>query len=311
MTKHRILSAIIALLVLMGAFGCAPGEDDEQVSVVCTIFPQYDFSRELAGDQIELTLLLPPGVESHSYDPTPLDILKILECDLFIYTGDEMEPWAAEILAGAGEGVEVLDLSQSVELSCADDHEEHGHDHTRDGHEHEYDPHIWTSPANAALMTDAIAAKLSELMPQDAETVESNRAEYTAQLSELDAGFAELVSQAKNTTLVFGGRFAMHYFTECYGLEYVAAYDSCSHEAEPSVHDIKHIIDLIEEDSIGAIYYEELVSPAVAEVIARQTGAKPLLLHSCHNLSAVELAEGESYLSLMRQNLENLKEGLL
>lgn len=308
---RKALCVILALVMVLCLCSCAAAGDEDEISIVCTIFPQYDFTRELLGDSADVTLLLPPGVESHSYDPTPADILKILECDLFIYTGSEMEPWAAKILDGAGQDIEVLELSQSVELLCPDEHEHEDEDEHHHHHHHEVDPHIWTSPANAVLMTRAIAAQLCELMPSRADEINARCESYTAELIELDNQFAQLSGDAQHRTIVFTGRFAMLYFTERYGFEHIEAYDSCSHEAEPSVYEIHEMIETVNREGIAAVYYEELVDPSVARIIAGETGARPLLLHTCHNLSADELKAGESYLSLMRKNLENLKEGLL
>lgn len=306
----KILSSLICAVILISLCACSAAEPtadgDGRIKIVATLFPQYDFARNICGERADVTLLLPPGVESHSYDPTPADILDIVNCDLFIYTGDEMEPWAAELLKGAGENVRVLDLSQSVEII----HTESEHEHEHAGHHHETDPHIWTSPVNAQLMTRAIADELCAAFPEDAEQYAAAAESYCAQLGELDRELRAVAADAKRSVLVFGGRFAFGYLTEEYGFDWIAAYDSCSHESEPSVHTLTEIIGHIREENIPVVYYEELCLPSVAETISGETGARLLLLHSCHNLSADETAAGETYISIMKQNIINLREGL-
>ena len=267
----------------------------EKLTVYATLFPQYDFAREIAGDRAEVILLLPPGVESHSFEPTPADIAGISKSDLLLYTGDAMEPWAAKLIVG--------DLPDTVRAVVAEEHEE-------EGHAHPFDPHIWTSPVNAMIMARTVVSALCEADPEGAEAYRANGERYLAELESLDDEIRTIVSQAKRRELVFGGRFAFHYFTAEYGLTAYSAYDSCSEETEPSAKAVSEVIGRVREDHLPVVYYEELTEPKVARSIAQETGAKLLLLHSCHNLSKDELAAGESYLSLMKQNAQNLREGL-
>ena len=300
----RILAALCAA-ALLALTGCAPAPASsspagkEKLTVYATLFPQYDFAREIAGDRAEVILLLPPGVESHSFEPTPADIAGISKSDLLLYTGDAMEPWAAKLIAGdLPDTVRAVDLSQGVAL-LAEEHEE-------EGHAHPFDPHIWTSPVNAMIMARTVVSALCEADPEGAEAYRANGERYLAELESLDDEIRTIVSQAKRRELVFGGRFAFHYFTAEYGLTAYSAYDSCSEETEPSAKAVSEVIGRVREDHLPVVYYEELTEPKVAQ----ETGAKLLLLHSCHNLSKDELAAGESYLSLMKQNAQNLREGL-
>ena len=304
----RILAALCAA-ALLALTGCAPAPASsspagkEKLTVYATLFPQYDFAREIAGDRAEVILLLPPGVESHSFEPTPADIAGISKSDLLLYTGDAMEPWAAKLIAGdLPDTVRAVDLSQGVAL-LAEEHEE-------EGHAHPFDPHIWTSPVNAMIMVRTVVSALCEADPEGAEAYRANGERYLAELESLDDEIRTIVSQAKRRELVFGGRFAFHYFTAEYGLTAYSAYDSCSEETEPSAKAVSEVIGRVREDHLPVVYYEELTEPKVARSIAQETGAKLLLLHSCHNLSKDELAAGESYLSLMKQNAQNLREGL-
>ena len=299
--------ALCAALLLMASCAAAPTQDtarqEERLTICATLFPQYDFARAVAGDRAEVTLLLPPGVESHSFEPTPADLARLTESDLLFYTGDAMEPWVASLTDGVlPDTVRVVDLSEGIELL---DGGEDGHDHG-----HAIDPHIWTSPINAMEMVRGVADALCEADPEGETVYRANEEEYLDALSALDEQLREMVAQAQRRELAFGGRFAFHYLTEEYGLTAFSAYDSCSEETEPSAKAVAALVERIRQDQLPVIYYEELTEPKVARSIAQETGASLLLLHSCHNLSKEEREAGETYLSLMQQNVEHLREGL-
>ncbi|WP_207650240.1 metal ABC transporter substrate-binding protein [Anaerosporobacter mobilis] len=302
------------------------GDNTSKIKVVTTLFPQYDFANQVGKDAVEVKMLLKPGVESHTYEPAPSDIIEINKADIFLYTGDEMEPWVSKILDSLDSDVMIIDLSKNITLDKVGDHDHEHEDEESDGdhlhedeseeaeheedHVHSYDPHIWTNPLNAKIMVEDIKTALSEVDKANKMTYENNAKDYLASLDQLDQDIREVVKQAKRDEVVFGGRFAFHYFFEEYGLDYVSAYDSCSSETEPSAKVIATIIDKVKEDQIPVIFYEEFANPKVAESIANATGAKTLLLHSCHNVSTDDYKNGATYLSLMYQNLENLKEAL-
>lgn len=337
MKRYRKLQVIIcvACIVSLLLIGCSKaettdskvaGDNTSKIKVVTTLFPQYDFANQVGKDAVEVKMLLKPGVESHTYEPAPSDIIEINKADIFLYTGDEMEPWVSKILDSLDSDVMIVDLSKNITLDKVEDHdhehedEESDEDHLQEdeseeaeheeNHVHSYDPHIWTNPLNAKIMVEDIKAALSEVDKANKMTYENNAKEYLASLDQLDQDIREVVKQAKRDEVVFGGRFAFHYFFEEYGLDYVSAYDSCSSETEPSAKVIATIIDKVKEDQIPVIFYEEFANPKVAESIANATGAKTLLLHSCHNVSTDDYKNGATYLSLMYQNLENLKEAL-
>lgn len=341
MKRYRKLQVIIsvACIVSLLLIGCSKaettdskvaGDNTSKIKVVTTLFPQYDFTNQVGKDAVEVKMLLKPGVESHTYEPAPSDIIEINKADVFLYTGDEMEPWVSKILDSLDSDVMIVDLSKNITLDKVEDHDhehedeegdedhlhedeseeaEHEEDHEED-HVHSYDPHIWTNPLNAKIMVEDIKTALSEVDKANKMTYENNAKEYLASLDQLDQDIREVVKQAKRDEVVFGGRFAFHYFFEEYGLDYVSAYDSCSSETEPSAKVIATIIDKVKEDQIPVIFYEEFANPKVAESIANATGAKTLLLHSCHNVSTDDYKNGATYFSLMYQNLENLKEAL-
>lgn len=302
----RIALLVVCFALLLGSLaGC--GEESAssgKLQVVATLFPQYDFARRVAGDRAQVTMLLPPGVESHSFDPTPADLVTMQKTDLFLYTGAQMETWAGNLLPSLPEHTMVVDLSQGIELSGE------SHEDGSDDHSHLVDPHIWTSPKNAMTMVTSIRDALCSVDPDGAAIYEENASAYLEELAQLDATFRDIVDNGKRRTLAFSGRFALHYFAEEYGLDCIAALDSCSGESEPSAQSVARVISVIREQSLPVVYYEELTDPKVGRSIASETGAQLLLFHSCHNLSKDEFERGETYLSLMRQNAENLKVGL-
>lgn len=280
----------------------ADGNGDT-VKVVTTIFPVYDFVREVGGEYVSVTKLLPSGVESHSFEPSPSDIITIHEADLFLYTGDTMEPWVPKVIQDIDSVVG--DVSQNVPLLRLEKEEDEG-----DEEHYDYDPHIWTDPTRAMIMVDNIAEYLTECDPDHGEKYRVKAAAYKEELAALDEHIQEIVANGKRDKIIFGGRFAFLYFTDHYQLKYDSAVDSCSEHSEPSVKKIAEMITEIEEEGIPVIYYEELSNPTVSESIANDTGISMLLLHSCHNVTEEELNQGVTYLSLMYQNAENMKKGL-
>ena len=319
--------------------GAAGDESGKKLKIVATLFPQYDFARQIAGDYADVTLLLPPGMESHSYDLRPADMIEIQESDMFIYTGKYMEVWAQTIIDSLDDSVMVVDVSDGITLEKEEDYfvdehiahehithedtdedDEHGaheddeHDshagHSHSGHTHEYDPHIWTSPVYAMQMVENIVDALMEKDPQHAEEYRQRADEYIDKLAEVDAAFRQVSEESARRTIFFGGRFAMTYFVREYDFDCVSAYHDCSAESEPSISSVMRMIDEIKESGAKAVYYEELADPKVARTIAEETGVKLLLLHSAHNVSRQEYENGVTYLDIMWNNVEKLKEGL-
>ena len=318
---YRFFMVILGFILVLA--GCSEGSKEESIStsdkieIVTTLFPQYDFARQIVGDKAEVTLLLPPGMESHSYEPTPADMIKINKANLFIYTGELMEPWAHKMIESVdSEQVKVLDVSQGIPLLAPNEEDEQHHDHEAeveghehsedDGHHHIYDPHIWTSPQNAKVMVNNILEALCEVDPQNADYYKANAQAYQLQLDNLNDEFEVVVSNSKHDTIYHSGRFAMQYLMQQYGVNYVSA----PFEAEPSAALVAQVINEIKANNIPAIYYEELITPKIAQMISEETGAQMLLLHSCHNVSKEDFDNGVTYLSLMEQNVENLKIGL-
>lgn len=281
--------------------------DDGKLSIVTTIFPSYDFAKELCGDDADITILLKPGQESHTYEPTAQDILAIEKSDLFIYVGGENDKWVEDILESFDEPIETIRMIDFAD-TCEQEHTEDGHDHS--GHEHETDEHVWTSPKNAILITEAIADKLCEINGDSKDKYQQNCSEYVKELETLCNDIQSVVDSSKRKTLVFGDRFPFVYFAEDFGLDCYAAFEGCSTETEPSAQTMASLIEKIETEDIPVVLYIEFSAQTVADSIAEQTGCKSLLFHSCHNVTEDEIDGGATYISLMKANLEVLREAL-
>ena len=313
---------ILALLLLLSACGQSVEEDTnpDQLTVVATVFPAYDFARAVGGDLADVQLLLPPGTESHSYEPTPADILAVQDCDLFIYLGGESDTWVETILESVelrGQTLRMVDCVPLLEEETVEGMEsyEEGHDHDHDeapglGEVVGYDEHVWTSPKNAALITRAVGDKLAELDPANADTYAANSADYAAQIEDLDREFADFFAGVEDRTMVFGDRFPLRYFAEEFGIDYYAAFPGCSTQTEPSAATIAFLTDKVREEHIPTVWYIEFSNHLVADSIAESAGVKTAMFHTCHNVSADDLAAGATYVSLMEQNLETLRENL-
>ena len=356
---------IIPITVLTGCGTEQPSEqDDGRIRIVTTIFPPYDFARAIAGDETkaDITMLLSPGEEVHSYEPTPMDIKKIQNSNLFIYVGGENDVWVERILENMGDKrpqtLRLVDLTDTVAEEIVEgmmeergehehepehaedagrDHEEAGvegvgHDHEADhdhgeaddhGHsshthsgdsseeEHEEaDEHVWTSPVKAAEITEAIAAKMAEIDPDNAESYRANAFAYVEEILKVDAAYREIVDNAERRTIVFGDRFPLRYFAEEYGLEYFAAFPGCSSEAEPSASTLAFLIDKVREERIPVVFSIEFSNGNIARAICESSGAVRRTFNTCHNVTREQMESGATYVSLMTENLDAVREAL-
>ena len=303
--KKRFIAAMLALLTFLLGAACAEG----RTRVVCTDFPCYDFARQAAGELAEVSMLIKPGTEVHAYDPTPSDILAVGDADLFIYIGGESDAWADDILDGFGdEGPATLRL-----MDCVDDliEEEGDHDHDHDhGEGPEYDEHIWTSPVNAMRMAEAVGEALAGVDPDNGESYLAAASDYAAQIGALDQEIRGIVETAKRRELVFADRFPFLYFVREYGLDYLAAFPSCTADTEPSAQIVMSLIKRVAEDHIPAVYTIELSTQAIAKTVAEETGAEILTMQSMQTVSQADFDAGENYVSIMKWNIEALRKGL-
>lgn len=302
----RITALLLMLFAVFGV-GCskekAPPSGPKRLQAVVTIFPLYDFCRQIGGDRVEVNLLLPPGVEPHAFEPKPEDIVRINRADLFIYANRYMEPWAADIAKGA-ENRRMLSVEAGTGVTYLRAAGEDGH-----GHGGGFDPHIWLSPVNAGVMVDNICAGLVRQDPANRAYYEKNATAYKERLALLDRQFREGLSSCRQRVFLHGGHFAFGYLADRYGLKYVSAF-AVSANAEPTPEKLAEMIDLMKRDKLRYVFFEEIFSPKMAETIARETGATLLKLNSIDSLTREEMAGGATYLSLMEQNLRNLRTGL-
>ncbi len=319
--RKRLLALLLAAATALGLCACAPVEEDTgKLSVVCSLFPYYDFVRVIGGEWVEPRLLVAAGREAHSFEPTPVDVIRVSRADVFVYNGGEGEQWVDEILNSAGENIptvlRMMDYADALEEEPVDgdghdDHAHHDHhEHDEDSDHIEYDEHIWTSPVEAAKLCRAICDALCAADPAHAADFRANLEAYLTELSDLDAAFRQVVSEKKRDVLVFGDRFPLLYFCREYGLNYRAAFHGCSSDTEPSLYTLKFLIDKVREEQIPVVYALELSSQKVAGAIAETTGAKVVTFYSCQTVSAADWAAGEGYLSLMRRNVAALREGI-
>ena len=301
----RLIAALLCLCLMLCGCTAQPEKphDETKLQIVCTSFPAYDFAREIAGDRAELTLLIKPGSEVHSYEPTPKDMIRIQESDLFICNGGESEQWAKTLITP--------ELNTIYMMGCVDTVEESadGIYNAEDG-EPELDEHVWTSPLNAIKISEEICNALCKLDTDNAEAYKTNFTAYKAQLMALDREFRQVTKNSGKHTLVFADRFPMRYFALEYGLDCYAAFPGCSSETEPSAKTVAYLIDRVREDKIPAVLYMEFSNQKMADVICEDTGCKKLPFYSAHSVSAEQFEQGVSYLDLMRINLNSLKEAL-
>ncbi len=316
--KNKIWISIIVITMVITLFGCGKKETeavdtaDGKLNVVTTLFPYYDFVRQIAGDKVNVTMIVPAGMDTHSFEPTPADMITIQKADVFIYNGGGMESWVPQVLEASENKEQVADCMMDYVKTVVEETVEgmEPEEEEEEGEEVEYDEHIWTSPVNAQKIVAEICTVLSKADPENAKIYQENTDAYIEQLKELDKEFKDVVSNSKRKTIIFGDKFPLRYFTEEYGLTYYAAFNGCSTETEPSADTVAYLMDKVKEEKVPVIYYIELSSGKIADTICEGTGAKKLLFHSCHNVTKEDFDAGATYLELMKQNVINLKEGL-
>lgn len=321
--RHNALfrrgAALLALLLLLAALGGCAAQDnsaapaDGRLRVVATIFPPYDFARQLGGDRVDAVMLAAPGTEAHDFIPSLADMETIAGCDLFLYVGGSMDAWVAQVLDSLGDrapralAISSLVATVTEELPAgAEDHEEH------DGHdgEDEIDEHVWTSPQNAIAICRGIAAELAALDPAHQADYEARLTDYCAQLQTLDDTFHEVMAQSVRQTVVFAERFPFRYLADELGLTCYAAFAGCSSDTEPSLATVARLTSVVEAQQLPVVFYLEFSDQTLADTICQATGAQKRMLHSCHNVSPEDFAAGVTYLQLMQQNIANLRAAL-
>ena len=338
MKNLKKLWAIFGLVLVVGllAFLVLNREKFEQkkYSVVSTSFPGYDFARAVTKNtNISTKMLVKPGAETHTYEPTPQDIIDIKNADMFVYVGGDSDTWVEKILKDVDTKkthvVKLVDLVSTVEeeivegMEDEDDHEhdhdhDHSHSHKHDDHDHEshahkhdhdeeeegpeIDEHVWTSPKKAMEIVKKIADVASEIDVAEKNKIDDNAEKYVAEIAQVDKDLHQAID-GKISEIVVADRFPFRYFADEFGLKYAAAFSGCSEQTEASAKTISFLINKVKQDKVKKIYKIELSNGKIAETVSKDTGAEVLELHSAHNVTAEDFSKGVTYVDLMKRNL--------
>ena len=344
MLKKVILVAV--LLVIIGGIVVltvininSKNSENARVKVVTTNFATYDFLRAIVKDVegVNVNFLLGPGKDTHSFDPTPSDIIDMQESDMLVYIGGEVEAWTEEVVPTLNkDNTVIVKMADSVELEkpidiegaehahhdddeCTDDEctdESHNHDehdaHDEHEHNHAFDEHIWTSPENAIKMIKELESKMIYIDSENADKYKSNAKSYISEIENFDKEMKKVIESSSRKKLVFGDKMPMQYFIEYYDLEVAAAFTGCSTETEPSTKTITNLTDLVKNENIPVILYTELNDGKVANVIAKEVGSgvKTMQIQTLHNVTKDNFENGATYVSLMKSNIDVIKNAL-
>lgn len=306
-----VCACTLSLSLLTGC-GTQPADTaagDGRLRVLTSFYPMYDFACKIGGDCIDVTNMVPSGTEPHDWEPSTNDLKNLEKADVFIYNGADMEPWADDLLVSRSDTLRVVEASENVELRTTDGEHEYAHEHEDADHHHgDFDPHVWLDPENAKIEMEAIRDALCAADPENSTVFQSNYEKYAAELDALDAEFREKLAPLPNRTIVVAHE-AFGYLCDAYGLTQVGI-EGLSPDSEPDPGRMAEVIDFVREHSISTIFFEELVSPKVAEAIASETGAQAKMLSPLEGLSDEQAAAGADYFSVMHDNLAALMEAL-
>ena len=311
----KLFLGLLLLICMAMLFACqkkeAQAPAEKKLTVVTTLFPLYDFARAVGGEKVEVSLLLPPGIEPHTFEPKPADVMKVNKAGIFVFTNEYIEPWAKSFISGLpAANVTIVDTSRGVTLLKAGPEEGHEEAHGEDHHHHGgMDPHIWLDFANARIMVDNILAGMVGKDPANRDYYTARAAAYKAELTKLDDEYRAGLAGCGKRILLHGGHYAFGYLAKRYGLQYQAA-SAVNADAETTPSKLAELVKLMRANGLKYVFSEELLSTRSAETIARETGATVLMLHGAHNISRDDLARGVTFISLMRKNLENLRTGM-
>lgn len=325
--KKKMIAIVVAVLAMAVAFsGCAGSgsrksggsSTGKKISILCTNFPEYDFARQIAGDKADVTMLLKPGAESHTYEPSPEDIKKIQNCDMFVYVGGDSDEWVRKVLKSLDTSkitvFKLMDQVKTVEEVTVEgmepEEEEEADESSGKKEEPEMDEHVWTSPKNVALIVKNMANTMEKLDQNNKAAYEKNAAAYIKKLDKLDGEFRDVVKNSKRKEIIVADRFPFRYFCDEYGLKYYAAFPGCSTDTQPSAKTVAFLTDKVKSDKIPVVFHIELSNEEMSKSIAEATGARSLLLNAVHNVSDQDFKNGATYVSLMEHNVKVLKEAL-
>lgn len=308
------------MLILSCLCGCSDTRTDGGVDIVCTVFPIYDWVRNIVGEQegISITLLVKNGTDPHSYSPTPSDIAKISSCDLLVYVGGESDSWVTDVLGGSvNEEMKVVKLLETLGdrafvekeiegASCGDDCGEHGHEHDHTHEDGAYDEHIWLSLKNAEFLCGELETSLSRLVPDRADAFSEKANAYKDKLKALDSSYEETAASSESKVLLFADRFPFRYLTEDYGIEYFAAFSGCSADVEASFETVTYLAKKIDELSLKYVVILESSDTALADTVissSTEKNAEIIVMDSMQSITSSDIENGVSYLSVMEKNL--------
>lgn len=317
--QHSFFYLFCTLLTLC-LTGCSTAKqeqnNDGRLNVVATVFAEYDFLRNIAGDAIHLTMLLTPGADLHTFEPTPKDMASVQSADLFVTIGGESDAWADKIIRSVDSEslhtIRLMDMVDVVKEETIEGMQDSEHPEAHDTHdeEKEFDEHVWTSPKNAIQIVNRLKDTLCELDSANAKTYQKNAAGYIKKLQKLDKSFEEITKNAIRHTIIVGDRFPFRYFADAYDLDYYAAFPGCSTETGASAETIAFLIDKVREEQIPVVFHVELSSEMIANTICDETGARKRQLNAVHNISRTDFTAGKGYIELMEENLPVLQEAL-
>lgn len=349
----KIAACFSAAMLVVSGCSVSTGTDqtfgqdkkDGRIKVVATLFPYYDFARQVAGEYADVSLILPAGMDTHSFEPTAADMIRMGQADLILYNGGENEQWVGQVLESAdNQGIMADEMMKHVDTLVEEsvegmqeekggehDHEEHGKEDTdhnaseEEEHDHEteeasdkageIDEHIWTSPVNAQKIVAQIAKDFAKLDPEHQEEYQKNAQRYMKKLKKLDKDIRQVTSQAKHKYLAFADRFPLRYFVEEYGLDYTAAFAGCSSDTEPSAETITYLTRQVKDRRLPVVLKIELTSDKVAKAVAEAASTKDHnvkveTFYTCHNVTRQQFDAGETYVSLMEKNVKVLRAAL-
>lgn len=320
MRKLFFLSVFLCIPILAGCASAGNGADSDEIKIVCTVFPEYEWTREIIGEtenKSSITLLADNGTDFHSYQPSTEDIVTISTCDVLIYVGGESDKWIEDALKNSvNPDMQIVRLADILDDELLDEPEtlEKEHEHEHDEELSVFDEHVWLSLKNAEKFCSVIAETLSDVDSENAAVYRTNAEEYTAKLSTLDSEFKEKLRFAKRNTVIFGDRFPFIYMMEDYGIDYYAAFPGCSSETDASFNTVLSLAKKTDEKGIFSILTIEGSDCNIADAIISNTVTESekyiLTLDSMQTVSRDEIEGGKTYLSVMEKNLDILMEAL-
>ena len=301
------LILFICVFILISNFGEKSLSSEKKV-IITTIYLEYDFAKAIVGDKFDVVRLIGPGIEVHTYEPSVKDMKRISDADMFIYTGNAMEPWVEGLMGSIdNKDLIIVDCSKNIDLIESDEFMEDysilDEEHEEGLHNEEYDGHIWMNPQNAIIMINTILDEIIKIDSENEEIYKANALKYINEIINLDTEIEEMLKENNIEVLVFGGEFAYAYFCKHYDIKVVSCYTACGEGGEPSITRVKKVIDFINKNNIPNIFYEELSEGKLSEMISQETNSKAKVFNTLHNVSNDEINNNSNYISIMKENL--------